>query len=231
MDTKKNSNLDQFVKNNIINTKGCVATGFDMGIDYEPMKQKLIKEYEEEVRDMILLDKGDKAYDRKKKMIVTKIMYMLISMVQLGNGSRISEAVKFFMLYLFEDGKKPELTIKISKSETTKYKDGIKFITKPRFRKMHMIDWVEIIDLDLLKDVLKNKDINKLNKRVLDFMRNHFKCNTHSLRYACINNLIFEEKMPLNSVAKYVGHCGLGQLTRYTQTKNTEKIFDITCKK
>lgn len=225
------SNLEQFVKNNIINTKGAIEMGFDRGIDYEPMKLDLIKCYKDNVLDMKLLDKGDKAYERRKKMIVTKLIYVLISMIQLGNGSRISEATKFFMLYLFENGEKQELTIKISKSETTKYKDGVKFITKPKFRKMHMIDWVTLVDLELFKEVLKDKDIKRLNKRVLDFMRNHFKCNTHSLRYACINNLIYQEKMPLNSVAKYVGHSGLGQITRYTQNKNCEKIFDITCKK
>lgn len=222
--------LDSFVKNNIINTKGVVATGFDKGIDYEPMKEKLIKEYNEMTNKLSNLDANDIFYERKKRVIITKIIYLLIAMIQLGNGSRISEAVKFFMLYLFENAANEELTIKISKSESIKYRNGEKTITKPKFRKMHMIDWITLINIEDIKNILKDKDINKLNKRVLDYMINHFKCNTHSLRYACINNLIYVEKMPLNSVAKYVGHSGLGQITRYTQNKNCEKIFDITCK-
>ena len=226
------SNIALFVKNNIINTAGALSMGFDKGIDYEPMKEKLISTYKDVVSQLNQLDKGDEAYDRRKKMIITNIIYLLISMIQLGNGSRISEAVKFFILFVFENAEKDELIIKISKSESTKKdKEGKQYVTKPRFRKMHMVDWIDLFDVEEIKKVLENKDIKRLTKRVLDYMRNHFNCNTHSLRYACINNLIYDEKMPLNSVAKYVGHSSLGQITRYTQNKNCEKIFNITCKK
>lgn len=226
---KQISNIDLFVKNNIINTKGQVSTGFDKGLDYLPTKQKLINTYNKTTEQLNNLDPEDKVYTRKKKVIVTKLIYQLIAMIQLANGSRISEAVKFFILYLSEDGKNNTLTIKISKSESTKYKNGEEYVTKPRFRKMKMIDWVKLLDLQEYADALVDKDIERLMKRVLDYLRNHFGFNTHSLRYACINYLIYSEKIPLNSVAKYVGHCDLGQITTYTQAKNCEKIFDLTC--
>lgn len=39
-----------------------------------------------------------------------------------------------------------------------------------------------------------------------------FECNTHSLRYAFINHMINEHKMPLNTIAKIIGHANTNQL-------------------
>ena len=75
-------------------------------------------------------------------------------------------------------------------------------------------DWVDVRDLrpDFCNR-LKNIPFGKLKKkRVLDYLLRYFECNTHSLRYACINYLIYEKNLPLNTVAKLVGHVGLNQL-------------------
>ena len=55
----------------------------------------------------------------------------------------------------------------------------------------------------------------------------NFSCNTHSLRYAFINHMIYVENRPLPDIAKFVGHKNINQLVTYTQQKNCNKIFDL----
>lgn len=152
-------------------------------------------------------------------------------MIQLRCGSRISEACSAFVLFC-KKGFDCKVTVKIAKSETTKYKTVGKkkqlITTKARFRNMIFPEWVDASELRAdLCERLKDIPFDKLKKRVLDYLLRYFNCNTHSLRYACINYLIYEKNLPLNTVAKLVGHVGLNQLTTYTQQKNVDKVFDI----
>lgn len=210
-----------------------ITTGFDRGVDYEPMKDKFIETYKKIANDLAELKEEDKSYVSKRRILIHKLIYLTIAMIQLRNGSRIIEAIKAFRLFL----KNPELieedkrvTVKLAKSESIKYKKdtGEEFTTKPRFREMKFPNtW---IGFNLSKDMrFYAKYINNISmrKRVLDYLLQYFNCNTHSLRYACINYLIYHEKRELNDVAKFVGHTNLSQLVRYTQIKNSNKIFDL----
>lgn len=206
-----------------------IATGFDRGVDYEPMKERLIKFLTSYYSDYIKLTSNSNCFTSKLKILSNKIVYTIIAMIQLRNGSRISEACYAFATFI-NKGINSLVTVKIAKSESIKYKNGEKIMTKPRYRKMlYPEGWIKDNKyiFSILKKASKNIPLNRLKKRVLDYLLIYHQCNTHSLRYACINYLIYEKGRPLNDVAKFVGHIDLSMLTKYTQQKNCEKIFDL----
>lgn len=205
-----------------------IARGFDRNIDYLPMKNKLIESYNNIIEKIKVLEENDMTIVRRIIQLKKKMVYILVAMIQLRNGSRISEACNAIKYFFIKDDYQNKLIVKIAKSEAIKYKDGKKIITKPRYRKMIFPnDWLVRFNPDFVKDAFCHIPFNRLKKRVLDYLLNYHKCNTHSLRYACINYLIYDMKRPLNDVAKFVGHVDLSMLTKYTQQKNCEKIFDL----
>jgi integrase len=208
-----------------------VEQGFDRGVDFKKMKKNLKRAYKEANKEYDNLDKGDRYYKSKKRKIINRIIYILVSMIQLMNGSRISEACDALKQFLENDDYISKIVTKIAKSESTKKnKKGETYITKARHRNLKFpIEWIEIPD-DLKDDLNEHFGIiteDKLKKRVLDYLLKHHNCNTHSLRYACINYLLYEKNLEPSIVAKFVGHSNMNQLVRYTQKKEVDKIFDI----
>jgi len=211
-----------------------IFQGFDRGVEYKSMKEKLIKEYDIQKINLDALDNNSASYVSQKRILNYKLIYLLISMIQLRNGSRISEAVDAFRQFIDENDFKTKVIVKIAKSESIKYKKGTgeKFLTKIRYRKIKYPDtWVSyddfsdyISDFDSRIKYLPNK---RIQKRVLDYLLKYFYCNTHSLRYAFINYLLYDQKRPMTDVAKFVGHSNINQLVTYTQLKNTDQIFDL----
>lgn len=205
-----------------------LSKGFDRGIDYEPIKEQL-KDHYNTLHNKLdnLHDSKHNVYVRKSNLILGNIIHTIIPMIQLRNGSRILEACNAFILFC-KKGFDKKVAVKIAKSESIKYKKGKKYVTKARYRNMIFPDWIDISDIeDQIIERTKSLPLHRLRKRVLDYLLRYFECNTHSLRYACINYLIYDKKLPLNTVAKLVGHVGLNQLTTYTQQKNVDKVFDI----
>lgn len=209
-----------------------VATGFDRGVSYSEAKDVLVKAYKKYISDLGLLDPDEKNYVKKKGILLRKEVYSLISIIQLRNGSRISEAVEAFKKFMKKNTDfYSKVIVKIAKSKTTKYKKGTdeKFTTKTRFRKMIFpTTWIDlpIVYLNEIREFLEEYGGN-LKKRVLDFLFRNFEYNTHSLRYAFINHMLYEEKKEMALVAKFVGHTNVSQLVRYTQAKETDKLFDL----
>lgn len=210
-----------------------VRKGFDRGIDYEPTKNLFIGEYNKYI-DLVKNSKDSEVSKIRNKVprYLNKLIYILISMIQLRNGSRISEAVLAFGKFmknteLIDD--KYKVLVKISKSECTKYKkDGEAYVTDARYRKIKFpFLWIK---LDIVSDIkgqyLKIRERN-IRKRVLDYLLLTFGFNTHSLRYAFINYMLYVQKRPINDVAKHVGHTNVSQLVTYTQQKNSDQIFDM----
>lgn len=206
-----------------------IAKGFDRDVDYIPMKNLLIQEYN--IQQDNYLNKENNILAGKR------VIFLLISMIQLRNGSRISEAVNAFRKFLNE-GYKTKVIVKIAKSGGIKYiinKNGIKekIITTERFRKMMFpISWIDTKKLDLIIPKIKESHeylINTTNIKINIFcyMQKRFSCNTHSLRYAFINYMIYQEKRPLCDIAKFVGHKNMNQLVTYTQHKNCDQIFEL----
>jgi integrase len=209
-------------------TKPKIAQGFDRDIDYKTMKNKLIETYKGE---LIKLNKDLKPATRK--IIVNKLIYLLIAMIQLRNGARISEACTAMREFIKDKNFEDKVVVKIAKSESIKTKKtGEKYKTKIRYRKiMFPSTW---INMNKFKKKLKLIDRyilyikeERLKKRVLDFLLKNFNCNTHSLRYAFINYMLYDQKKEMAAVAKFVGHSNINQLVTYTQLKNTDQIFDL----
>lgn len=206
-----------------------ISTGFDRGIDYLPMKDTLIKALNAVYDDYNTFIETPSCYKSKIRYCKNKLLYIITAMIQLRNGSRISEACNALVSFC-KNGTDSLSTVKIAKSESIKYRGGEKTITKPRYRKMIFPkQWIKDIKeiFPIIKEHIKDLPISRLKKRVLDYLLLYHNCNTHSLRYACINYLIYEKERPLNDVAKFVGHIDLSMLTKYTQQKNCEKIFDL----
>lgn len=206
-----------------------VARGFDRGVDFKTMKTKLIKAYED---IMAAYNKiNDDTSSGTKQKLTRKHIYTVIAMIQLRNGSRISEAVEAFERFIEPGQSRSEkILVKIAKSKSLKHKtDGSEFTTKTRFRKMiYPVNWIDtaILRANAIRHYLKHYD-GDLKKRVLDYLSMNYNCNTHSLRYAFINYMLYEQKKEMTVVAKFIGHTGVAQLVRYTQTKESDKIFDI----
>lgn len=208
-----------------------IEQGFDRGVDFSKMKDKLITAYKDSIENLQSLDENERYYQSKKRKIVNKMIYILVALVQLMNGSRISEACDGLRQFLENDDYDSKIITKIAKSESTKYKkDGEKYVTKARYRNLIFPKkWIEIPDdiKDDLNDHFGNIKSDVLKKRVLDYLLKNHECNTHSLRYACINHLLYHKKIEPSLVSKHVGHSSMAQLVRYTQKKEVEKLFDL----
>lgn len=214
-----------------------VKKSHDRGIDLKPMKEKLIKEFIKESKDFL----GKNKYITRNG---NNTLYLLIEMIQLRNGSRISEAIDAFKKFMKVDDLTKLIDIKIAKSVAKKsilnkkatskedlYKD---IVTEIRFRKMEFpLYWINnIVDIQELFTKLKKTHEDMINKKnlrlnIVNYMMSRFECNTHSLRYAFINYMITDEEKPLSTVAKFIGHANVNQLVTYTQQKESDKIFNI----
>lgn len=194
-----------------------IRKGFDRDIDFGPMKEQLITEYTNQTKTYL--------ESRYVKQSGCRVIYILIALIQLRNGSRISEAVNAFKLFM-ANGIKDKVIVKIAKSSGP---DNI----GTRYRKMMFPDgWIDGSNIEVILNKLKTThskllESNDIRKNVLTFMLRWFESNTHSLRYAFINHMIYEHKQQLTNVAKFVGHKNLNQLVTYTQHKNCEKLFDM----
>lgn len=210
-----------------------IAKGFDRDIEYNKMKKTLIKEYDKQFSIYEHIKQIDEERLMKRNVLVNKLIYLTIAMIQLRNGSRISEACEAIRLFIKNENINEKVIVKIAKSKSIKYKKDTKekYETKARYRKMMFpIQW---INNDLIKMIKENKDYilfikaSRLRKRVLDFLLRNFNCNTHSLRYSFINYMLYDKKKEMSLIAKFVGHVDVSQLVRYTQMKNMDQIFDM----
>lgn len=205
-----------------------IARGFDRNIDYMVMRKRLINFLIKDINSLTDVSK------KRKRIVMNRIIYTIIAMIQLRNGSRISEAVNAMRQFVESKKYDEKVIVKIAKSETMKYKKetGEAYLTKKRYRHMMFPQkWLKMKDFKETWDninfyMLYIKD-DRLKKRVLDYLLKYHNCNTHSLRYACINYLLYVKKLEMGIVAKFVGHSNVNQLVTYTQLKNTDKIFDL----
>src|SRR5208337_2109268 len=126
-----------------------IAKGFDRDIDYKTMRELLKKELQKQYDKFMSLE------PEYKKQNIRAIIYILIVMIQLRNGSRISEAVKAFILFINNPDHNEKVIVKISKSDGMKYnKKADKLIkAKARYRKMMFPSkWFDIDIFTILKD-------------------------------------------------------------------------------
>jgi len=214
-------------------SESLIANGWDKGLDYKKIKRKFTNEIDRvynNIRD--LSEENATIFDRKKRMLVKKLIYLTISVIQLVNGSRVTEAINAFKIFLKDKDFNEKVVVKIGKSDSLKTtRQGEQFRLKPRFRHMKFpIQYVnnKIIKLidgsDALEQVL---ECNCLKRCLCNYLTRHFNCNTHSLRYAFINYLLYDMKIEMPAVAKFVGHVDCSQMVRYSQRKQIDKIFNL----
>lgn len=159
--------------------------GWDKNVDYEYMYHRLLRDI-----------------SRSKKRL--DACYSSILLIQLRNGSRISEAVRAYQKYLMT--KQRELMIRVSKKK--KYEERLMIIP----------DQVKICaELSQVKE-------DTLIERVRKYAEYHYNINTHSLRYAFITYLL---RSGVNAaiVAKITKHRSLEHILTYTQAKAAEEIL------
>lgn len=205
-----------------------IAKGFDREIDYKSIKERLINEYNIVCDKLQGLSQENKSYNYDLRVLTNRKIYLLTALLQLKNGSRIIEACKTIKIFIKNNDLTKKVKVKIAKSECLKRgKDGKEFVTKKRVREMTFPKW---INLDIDKNIQEHLDritITQLKQRVLTMLIRDFKCNTHSLRYSFINYMLYEKKIEMGLVCKFVGHVDVSQLVRYTTLKNTQNIHEI----
>lgn len=196
-----------------------LVSGFDRGVTFLTIKEQLIKEHKNMMANINDKVKNDKPI----KVLTNKIIYLTIAQIQLANGSRISEAIDAIKEFI-ENGTKEKVIVKLAKSHTVKVINGKTVETKTRYRNIAYPNWWPL-NTSLIKD---SDSLNNDTLRMSSFhyLHKNFKCNTHSLRYAFINHMIYHEKKEPALIAKFVGHSNLNQIIRYTQHVESEKLFD-----
>jgi integrase len=136
--------------------------------------------------------------------------YLAIALIQLRNGSRISEAIRAFKEWVKTS--KTELYVRVSK--------------KKNYETRLMIIPAEIQQLRLLCVDLLGVEDRALRNRVSATLYYYFKWNTHSLRYAFITYLL-KNNINVAIVSKLIKHSRLDTLLHYVQVKEAEKVLKM----
>jgi hypothetical protein len=162
---------------------------WDKGVDYETAYTKLLR-------------KIGTVKDNNTKC------YLMICLIQLRNGSRVSEAIRGFKEWVKTN--KTEIYVRVSK--------------KKRHEERLMIIPQEILNYRLYCVDLIDIEDKVLRDRVRATLHYYFKWNTHSLRYAFITYLLRNNVNPA-IVSKIVKHSRLDTLLKYVQVKESERIL------
>lgn len=168
--------------------------GWDRGLDYKKVYRELLRRLKEHL--------GRRAY--------TSFCYAAILLIQLRNGSRISEALEATRKFVEEGSRKVKVRVR-------KRGDGYE-------RLMIMPEELKPQDLCICLDVL-NEDGAKVLNRIKVYAKKVLNINTHSLRYAYITYLLKQGVSPA-IVAKITGHKKLDYILTYTQVRTAEEALE-----
>ena len=134
--------------------------------------------------------------------------YLIIALIQLRNGSRISESIRAFKEWIRTN--RTEIYVKVSKKK--KHEERLMIIPSEITNyRLYCVDLLDVND-----KVLRN--------RVLATLYYYFKINTHSLRYSFITYLLRNNVNPA-IVSKLVKHSRLDTLLKYVQEKEAERVL------
>ncbi|MEM4675473.1 MAG: tyrosine-type recombinase/integrase [Nitrososphaerota archaeon] len=165
-----------------------MAKKWDKGIDFIVVYERLAR----------LVKRERRAHNRA---------YAFILLIQLRNGSRVSEAVRAFREFMLTG--RTEVYVPLSKKKRPTLR--LMVIPEIDFNRKECADLLDVSERLLIK-------------RVKMYALNRLKVNTHSLRYAFITYLLREGVNP-SIVAKITGHAHLDSILRYTQEKEAERIL------
>lgn len=165
---------------------------WDRGVDYAFMWYKLV--------DLI---KSSKTTNLQK-------CYLIVSLIQLRNGSRISEAVRAFLKWL-RTGKN-EVEVLVSKKRGEVYRLMIIPSEAIPYRTLCLDEGLTTRSEESIKHTVR-MTLYKLTK-----------VNSHSLRYTFITYLLTQGVNP-SIIAKITKHSKLDYILKYTQERVAEDIL------
>ena len=131
-----------------------------------------------------------------------------ILLVQLRNGSRVSEAVRAFISWV-RNGKREQI-VRLSKRKNAQRL----MIIPPELDERVRDTCVHLVDISE----------KKLIQRVKTYAIRTHRFNTHSIRYAFITYLL-AHGVESAIVSRLVGHTKLDTLLRYVQQKRAEDLL------
>jgi integrase len=171
---------------------------WDRNLDYEKAKTVLINHLKI-ARSQLRTTKGGNGKRNLKKARLTIILILLI---QLRNGARLSEA--YDALYEFARTKAREVYVRLRKQK----KEKMRLMIRP-----------EVITDEDLDNVVKIhiNSVYRFAVRVLG-------TNTHSFRYAAVTYWS-RRGLPANVIARITGHSNLNHLITYTQIRTGEETL------
>lgn len=168
--------------------------GWDRGMDFNETYRKMF-------------DELIKTNYKKKKL------YLLILLIQLRNGSRISEAIRAIKEFKATDSN--NVKILVSKKRDKKvYRDMV----LPLELNKYINELGSLID-----EETKNED--KLKRKITAYCLRVFGFNTHSLRYSFITYLSRDKKIEPQLISKITKHSDLRFIVKYTQEKAAEDVL------
>ena len=172
-----------------------MGRSWDLGLEFERMYKLLLRKIREHYR----------------RRAFRHYTYAIILLIQLRNGSRISEAIEGLRKFI-ESGKR-KIEVRVRKHK------------KPEYRLMILPKELSIKDLLPCKAVVDEVEEEKLKKRVQLYARRELGINTHSLRYAFITYLLKKGISP-SLIAKITHHRNLNYILTYTQQKTANEILE-----
>jgi len=149
-----------------------------------------------------------------------KVVYLAILMIQLRNGSRVSEAIEGLLRFL-EEGKR-EVLVKVRKRKReTEYR---KMIIPQELSKGHFESSVEVYKLvEGIKSEFQENP-KKVVRRITNWAKRHLGYSTHALRHAYITYYT-KQGVPPQVIAKITKHKRIDHIITYTYEALGEEIL------
>lgn len=163
---------------------------WDKGLDYELIWRKLLRRLH-----------------NKRRGTDTGKIYASILLIQLRNGSRISEAIRAYKEWV--KTRSPEVEVPVSKRKGVKRLMVVPKVIEP-FRGLGY----DVLDID---DAI-------LKYRIRRWAHKFLGINTHSLRYAFITYLL-KNGVEATIIAKITKHARIDHILTYTQEKVAHNIL------
>jgi integrase len=168
-----------------------MSRSWDLGLDYRQVYRMILAKVKEHI----------------SRRAFASYCYACVLLIQLRNGSRVSEAVDAAIK--FADQKSSEVYVKVRKR-----RDGYE-------RLMVLPEELKIQDISICREILSR---GNAALRVKVYAKKVLGINTHSLRYARITHMLRNNISP-SIVAKITGHKKLDYILTYTQIKTAEEAL------
>lgn len=186
---------------------------WDKGFEVEEAKELILQS----IRDNLFFYNHPRIYSENmpiqliKAKIRSRLMNLAVLLVQLRNGSRVSEACEAMLKWLEENKDKVYVVVRKRKDKETR----AMFIPE-EVRKLR----------EILKDYPKIS-VEEFSNRVTSWASIYFEkyLNSHSLRYAKVTNMLDKGYNPI-LVAKMMKWKNINMLVEYAQEGVAEKILE-----